>query len=110
MVWLAIGTDFRTQLLLCPPIVMAMTYMEMLAEGRIFWQFEQRVAKRGWMWQQEAQSASGGTVHLCTAIGGNFINCIKHPTRSLFRARRVDGRGITTNREQIKLNETVLRI
>jgi hypothetical protein len=53
MVWGAIGPDFRSQLIRCPPSVNGDSYIKMLAGCRVFGFLNQQFGEHGYWWQQD---------------------------------------------------------
>jgi hypothetical protein len=59
MIWGAISQGFRTKLLRCPERVDAISYMQMLADGQVFYQCIQKFGPAGFYWQQDNAPAHG---------------------------------------------------
>jgi transposase len=59
MVWGGISKDFRTWILQCPDSVNAISYAQMLADGRVFYMCITKFGPDGFIWQQDNAPAHG---------------------------------------------------
>jgi hypothetical protein len=53
MVWGAIGPNYRSNLIRCPPRINAETYRAMLDENKVIDGLNRRFLRRGYVWQQD---------------------------------------------------------